>query len=363
MPARLAVEEVRQSGDLGGAATYALLHTAFASAARRVPGGLVTDDGSPEGVADSFHRFLMAKLKALPAELRLKNTDDEISKLVFSVAHRWLQDRARSKTDHGSHRHTLERVMRADDAFHQRLGSPTLWGLAGAGTEFSGEASTLHRAAAGVTGIRPGRRGNDEQRPSLAPAADLARLLIAVLGAANGYVSIAELTHVVEYRLRAFAPRVEFLDAEEGSEQHRPGLRRQALDALVTSDLDPGTVEASRQLVAALWEAMSERERHIVTMLGDIPAIQARLGIGKSQAHVISGRLEARLEHIDGTDVDPELVLELLTDLAEQAQGRTEARSVRHAPAGEAPRAPSRRENLDDHLPTIRTDAEGATGV
>ncbi len=190
-PSRRAVQELRDRGDLGGEATYQVLSAAFATAARRVPAGLVTDDGSREKVEDAFSRFLLAKLTTLPEELVLKDSDDDIRKLVYAAAQYWLQDRARSKTDHGSHRHTLERLMRGHPTFHQRPGTPTLWGLAGASSEYGGDDARLLRAAATVTDIRAGRAGNDEQRPGLAPRADLARLLEAVLAAAGGTSRLA----------------------------------------------------------------------------------------------------------------------------------------------------------------------------
>lgn len=314
------VQEVASSGDLGGDATYALLDASFRAAARQVPAGLLDPvDSRPRPVADVFHSFLLDKLDVLPDELRLCVSDTQAAALVERSAKYWLIDRARA-TDRGSHRHALEKVLRGSDEFEQRPALP-LWALTGTVEDWAGNPATLHQAARGVTGVRPGRAGNDTQRPALAPRADLRRILHAVLAAAAGFVHIDALTTVVRDRVRAWTAGTYNIEAMSEPEQYA---------ALHAQDRhEDEQAERDVEVAEAVLAALDAHERVALLHLHDSAALQAALGVAKSQASVVRARVRTRLECVDVTDADPERVLELIRAALDPEGDRTDPLSVR----------------------------------
>lgn len=314
------VHEVACRGDLGGDATYALLAAGFRAAARHVPAGLLDPvDGRPHPVDDVFHCFLLDKLDVLPDELGLCVSDAQAAALVQRSAKYWLIDRAR-ETERGSHRHALEKVLRRSAEFEQRPALP-MWALAGTVGDWSGDPATLREAAHSVTGVRPGRRGNDTQRPALAPRADLRRILHAVLAAAAGFVHIDVLTTVVRDRVRAWTAGTYNLEALTEPQQH-PALHKRDRH-------EDAQAERDVEVAAAVLAALDPRERLALLHLHDLAALQAALGVGKSQASVLRARVRARLEGLDITDADPGTVLELLRAALDPERDRTDPLSVR----------------------------------
>ena len=314
------VYEIACRGDLGGDASYALLEVAFRRTARRVPAGLLDrEDGRPHPVEDVFHWFLLDKLEVLPDELALCVSDEQAAALVERSAKNWLIDRARD-TERGSHRHALEKVLRDSSEFVQRTSLP-MWALGGAVEDWSGHPAELTAAARGVTGVRPGRRGNDTQRPALAPREDLRRILSAVLAAAAGFVHIDVLTTVVRGRVRAWTAVTHNLEALTEPQQHP------ALPAHDSREDDQAARD--EEVAAAVLAALDQRERVALLHLDDSAALQAALGVGKSQASVLHGRVRARLDALDTSDADLGHVLELLRAALDPDGDRTERPSVR----------------------------------
>ena len=320
---RVVVAEIKQRGDLGGDETYALLRRSFAAAAEGVPSGLVTDDGRPEELGDSFSMFLVAKLARLGSELATKTSDAAIAAYVEKTAHHWLVDRVRTCTDHGSHRHTLEQLMRKDRRFAQHPLVSTLWGLVGASSGYTGQRELLHEAAAAVTDVRPGRPASADRRASLAPLEDLATLLLAVLAGAAGWVDVATLTVVVERRVGYVSDR--FASLQEAADQVELDV-----DAAVwVVDDAPLDMAAALRVAETIWQEMDDDERRIVLIRDNIPAIEAELGIKRSQANVQRARVRQHLEGVRQPDASPEFVFAILERSAEEMRDRTKSRLVR----------------------------------
>ena len=329
-PSDAVVSEIKREAGLGGEATYKLLAEQFKKAAKTVPSGLVTDDGHPEEREDTFHRFLLAKLASLPAELATKVNDGAVAAFVLQAAKNFLIDRARKSTDHGSHRHTLEQLMRKDNRFRQHPKVSTYWSLAETSGSYPRPGRRLHEAAAAVAGIAPGRRGSEKARPSLAPGADLVRLLVAVLTEADGWVDAATLTAVIERRLGFVGLRFESLEVA-------PGEYRSEIDVVgAMHDEPPVELDDAQRVAEVLWAEMPEEERRILLLPEDlaspeaIGAIRVELGVGRSQANLYRQRLTQRLGGILVPGVSSVAVLHILEAAAAKQFDRTILDSVRH---------------------------------
>lgn len=304
--------------------TLDLLRAAFMDAAREVPDGLVDDSGRRgDSKDDFFHEFLLIKGNSFADDLALCTSNAGRRALVRRIAKTWLQDRARTRSDSGSHRHSIEKVMRArKDLFVQRPGSATWWGLAGFVEDFTGDPRVLREAAASVLGMLKGRRGNETTRNALAPHHELARLLESILEAAGGFVAISALNQTVEQRIAPFQVSSESLDALLELDGPR---RQRALQAIgVSEEVDvpeTGTIEAAADV---LWSSMSGRERLIAGQAKEPSAVQTTLGLGRSRASEIANQLLVRYEN-SGEDV----VREMLRTHVNVERDRTPDNSVR----------------------------------
>jgi len=310
------VEELQLSGRLDGPETFQLLQASFRREARKIPALATQGSWTSDDLDDLFGDFVAAKLTDLTAGLvAAATTESAVSNQACKIAKHWLIDRVRTTTDAGSIRHTLEQLLAEDRRFARSPGVPHHWSIVDVAGVSTVPISDLVIAARSVSDVPPGRPAGENRRASLAPLADLARVIEAVLVRADGAVEIAVLTHVMIVR---------FDVAFEGWEV--------AYDDDVLHEDAPAPIDlpapSERALeVERVLNALTDRELRILPFLDDQTAIQAELGVRKSQASVLNGRLRVVLAGLASEVDDQErFVIDLVAAADER---RTNARSVR----------------------------------
>lgn len=312
-----AVEELQLSGRLDGHATFRLLRVSFVHEARRLPALAPRGFWTSDDLDDLFGDFVAAKLMDLTDGLRAAaTTEAAVRNQAHKIAKNWLIDRLRTRSDAGSTRHTLEKLLADDRRFNRSPGLPHYWSLVGVADVSTAPIGDLVVAARAVSDVPPGRPAGENRRASLAPLADLARVLEAVLVQACGAVEIAVLTHVllVRFDVAFQGGEVTYDDdvLHEGAVPAHPGLRSE---------------QASE--VQRVLGTLTDHELRILPLLDDHQAIQAELGVKKSQASLLNGRLRVVLA---GLTPEVEDQARFVTDLIAAAdERRTNDRSVRLA--------------------------------
>lgn len=319
-----AAQEVRAGQGLAGANTYLLLKRLFDDSVRRSPYLFGYEPPNAYTREELFHDFLVDRIGTLPdALLTASASNESLVRTVKTIARNWLMDQARSNTDVGSVRHTLEKLLGSDPRFHRP--DPTIhrWAVSGSGATSVATREQLTRAAWSVTDVKPGRPASETRRASLAPAKDLARLLEAVLSAADGSVETGVLVDIVIGR----CGRV--VQSEEPVAPDDPRLR----DADTEAVDEPSEEGEALRLAKQAWEQLPDEARRIVPFLNDVAAIRTELGAGRSQAYLAQKRLQVTLGALTPDTGQPELFVAALLaqHQAEYGPPRTSGGSVRHS--------------------------------
>ena len=155
---------------------------------------------------------------------------------------------------------------------------------------------------------------NSERRAGpLADRESFVRMIVAVLSAANGSLSAADIAHVLATRMdHRKAPLSIELDVLESAVEHPPAL-------------DPAVQASSAVLAAQIFGRLSERERMILA-LSDVTVrgLGDALALGRSQAALLRNRLAERLRDELADDPTREETLAELCRLCENwVEGRT----------------------------------------
>lgn len=310
-----AIEELQLSGRLDGPDTFRLMQASLITEARKIPALSPQGSWTREDLDDLFQDFLAAKLVGLTDGLvAAATTEAAVGRMARKVAKHWLIDRVRTTTDAGSIRHTIEKLLAEDERFARSPGLPQHWSLLGAAAVSTVPVSDLVVAARTVSDVPPGRAAGEHRRASLAPLADLARVIEAVLERADGAVEIAVLTHVTIVRFDAAFEdwEVAYDDVPHGD---------------VPVSVDRSEPSERRIEVQRVLDALTDREIRIPPFLDDQTAIQAELGVGRGQASVLNGRLRVVLAGLaPEVDDEEQFVIDLVA-VADEL--RTDYRSVR----------------------------------
>jgi len=171
---------------------------------------------------------------------------------------------------------------------------------------------SLVEAAAAVPDVRPVRWSSEERRAPMASTQDLRRVLHSVLVAADGGVEMQVLVTVFRRRFQIVLPH------EEPFED--------SYDFPASAALIPGSgefLEDPTEAVSAADEVFNQlcnRERRILHLLDDVPAIAAELDLGRSQAYVVNGKIKATVSALAAFNVDHAALADELIRLARRTQ-------------------------------------------
>jgi uncharacterized protein YigA (DUF484 family) len=275
------------------------------------------DDGAVQDVA---HEFLDGERgqRRLSAII-LASTDEESFEALLNTAvlnvHR---DRGR-RTDFGALVLRVTEILSDEPQFRRDRTDPARWTLA-AGRDGASSAppTALERAAEAVHDVQVPRWSSAVRRAPLADRATFVRLLTAILTAADGSATPADLARACERRLdgRA-APLAVEVDVLEflGADPTAAPTEDDALNGIVALQV---------------FDALSERERLLLATFSlPVRSAAAKVGVGHSQTAVLRRRLVDHLRSELADDPDSEDVFGVLLGLAEQwAVVRTDGRGA-----------------------------------
>jgi hypothetical protein len=307
--------ELLATGQLGPAGAALLYQTVGAVArARNFPppeGHGDWDRSAIEGVA---HEVLAGPrgLKRL-TDLVIRSTDEEsFRRQLQGAVHNVLRDRGRA-TDMGALVRRTTEVLNHSVKFRTATAGQRRWTLAeGPDAPSKVPQRTLELAAAGVGDITVPRWSSASRRAPHADFASFERLLAAVLTAAEGSVTAADLAQSCRARLDpAHIPLTVELDILE-----------QAPAGYVESQTEEETL--NRLVARDLFDALSDRERLVLATSDQTVRDAAEsIGLGHSQCGTLRKRLTSHLVSIlsaepDGEDIFREMLTYSQAWLAER---------------------------------------------
>lgn len=244
--------------------------------------GSWTDDA----VYETAHEFLYGPggERRITALLVSATNRESFERLLDTYVQNFLRDIAR-RTDIGKLVRRINEVAEADASFQVAAANPRRWCLAGGPTDPSiAPASILSAALKDVKVVVPAWSSEVRDAPA-ADRASFVSMIQAVLSAADGSVSAADIAHAVAERLdiRRVLPQ-EPLDPmlEIGWEPPDP-------------DASPDTDVEDRDLAVQIFDRLDDNERILyanqgstVRQLGDL------LGMSKSRAATMQTALHAK---------------------------------------------------------------------
>ncbi|MGH3630711.1 MAG: hypothetical protein ACRDRL_25125 [Sciscionella sp.] len=253
---------------------------------------------------DLVGKFLAERLQKVTANLlALADDDDSVGRLLRKSIRHWLIDQAR-QTAVGSVRRTVEKVLAGEESIEQvpsgELGAGR-WRLAGtAGRPWSGALDDLVVAARTVPNVKIPKWSSAVRRPPMADRASITAVVRAVLTAAEGSLEVAQIVEVFVARFPVVLDpaTIPLPDAVEFEAHDRTAVTPEEQVIAVEEEIDAA---ASAVSVVAM---LSPQEREIVRHFGDIPAIQALLGCGRTQAYHQAKWLREKLTQLVGDSDD-----------------------------------------------------------
>jgi hypothetical protein len=283
-----------------------LLFSVMQTQLRRLPVLHVNRQLHDDLVWDFVQDFLDQRWQRTVTALLAEATDDDsMTRLLHRIVRNWLIDQVR-KTDQGSVLRRLKDHLESEPAFEAvPAGEPgaSRWRLAGSvESPWGGRIDDLVAAAHKVpaTAIR---WSDPTRRPPIATAADLTAILREVMIAADREsLDLQQLTFVIMHRFPAT------LDPESRSVDPADDVLA-ALDA--TPDVELlAQVEASDMAAAArrVFGQLTAEERHLLPLILDQAAVQARFGCGRSTAYNRINKLKELMRELVGSYEDPEQV-------------------------------------------------------
>jgi hypothetical protein len=300
-------DELTRLNHLGGPDTMAMLTSLWRSAVKRFYVLKPPEGWTADAQEDLLHDFLADKLKDLTdAVVAVRDEEEAVSKVTNRIMKNWLVDQAR-KTDTGAIRLRLEELLRGNDMFVQPGGQGVRWALAGSQAISGVDVDTLLGAATAVPNIRPVRWSDDTRRAPMASGHDLTRVLHAVLECAGGSVEMATLVAVFRRRFAVTVTSLIPLDEDDTLLD-----RLAAPTAATRAEVHEASAQASQ-----VYAQLSDRERRSLLHLDDRQAVQRELGVGRTVAYTVVGRVRAALQALAGQDVDLEDLVPELVRLAE----------------------------------------------
>nr|WP_157528566.1 hypothetical protein [Kibdelosporangium sp. MJ126-NF4] len=254
---------------------------------------------------DLLGKFLTERLEKVTANLLALASDDaSVGRLLRKSIRYWLIDQAR-QTAVGAVRRAVEKVLADDEKDFEQVssGEPGAgrWRLASTAVEpWSGVIDDLVTAARAVPNVKIPKWSSTTRRPPMANRASIAAVIHAVLTAAEGSLEIAQLVEVFVARFPVVLDptTVPLPDAMELDAPDRAALTPEEQVIAVEDEVDAA---ASAVGIVAM---LSPQEREIVRHFGDIPAIQALLNCGRTQAYHQVKRLREKLTQLVGDSDD-----------------------------------------------------------
>lgn len=318
-------EEVLATQRIGRAGAILLYRLVYVIAiARNFPPPPGFDRWDPSAVTETAHDFLDGPRGARRViDIAIRAADEQAFERVLEQAIvNHLRDISR-RTDMGRLVRRVTEVLTDEPAFSRVTGATTAaaapgktvarWALKDGSTAASGTPETTLIAALASVPVTIPEWSSERRSAPLADRRSFITMLTAVLAAADGSLTAADIAHVIATRL----------------DHHRTPLSIE-LDVLETvAERSPATdpaVQASSAVRAAeIFAGLSENERILLACF-DLPVrdLGTVLTLRKSQASLLRQRLAARLHAELADDEDPDNTVADLCRRCEQwTQNRT----------------------------------------
>lgn len=325
-------DEVLETGRIGEAGALLLYRTVWSVAVgRNFPPPTGSQGWDRSAVTETAHDFLDGErgIKRI-TDVVVRSVDDRsFERLLEGSVLNFLRDQSR-RTDMGKLILRVTEILRDESAFDLVPGSPSRWTLAAGDTAPSVvRPDSLARAMVGVEVVVPAWASEHRDSP-LADRDSFIRLLVAVLTAAEGSLTSADVAHVIATRLdHRRIPLTMELDVLEHISEPDDGR-------------NPATMILGNLRGQELFNQLSDRERILVaTIERSVRDLGSVLAVGKSQASLLRQRLSDWLQAELGDDDDAEQTTKALFGLCEswlhdrtELHGATFANDVRHKERG-----------------------------
>jgi hypothetical protein len=320
MTPREEVLATQRIGPAGATVLYRLVY--LVAVARNFPPPPGYDRWDPSAVTETAHDFLDGPRGARRViDIAIRSADEQgFERVLEQAIVNHLRDISR-RTDMGRLVRRVTEVLADEPAFSRVAGGtatgsgPSRWALKDGPPAPSGAPETTLIAALARVEVTIPEWSSERRSAPLADRGSFTRMLTAVLAAADGSLTAADVARVIATRL----------------DHHRTPLSLE-LDVLEASAerstaLDPAVQASSAVRAAEILAGLSENERILLACF-DLPVrdLGTVLTLRKSQASLLRQRLAARLHDELADDEDPDdTVAELCRRCEQWARNRTAA--------------------------------------
>jgi hypothetical protein len=305
MTPREEVLEDQRIGPAGAALLYRLVRVVAVSRNFPPPPGFERWDET--AVTETAHDFLDGERgRRRVTDIAIRSVDEtSFERIMESAIVNHLREVSR-RTDMGRLVLRVTEVLTDEDDFQQVGSQPTRWSLADGPTAPSTAPDSALSSAIVSTQVKIPAWNSERRWAPLADRESFVRLLRAVLTAADGSLTAADLAQVLATRLdHRRAPLSIELDVLEGIAERAPMQ-------------DPATLATSGIRAVQIFNELDDRNRALMALyeqplrdLGDV------LAIGKSQAGFLRQRLTSWLQSELASDTEAEVTVAQLRRLCE----------------------------------------------
>ena len=318
-------------GRSGAALLYRLVR--IVAIARNFPPPPGFDRWDDSAVTETAHDFLDGERGTRRViEIAIRSADEQgFERVLEQAVVNHLRDTSR-RTDMGRLVRRVTEVLTDEPAFSRIEGAMARWALKDGPVIPSHVPETTLIAALAPVEVSVPEWSSERRSAPLADRDSFTRMLAAILAAAAGSLTAADIARVVATRLdHRRTPLSIELDVLETAMEHSPRL-------------DPAVQASSSVRAAEILRSLSESERIMLARF-DLPVreLGSVLGLRKSQAALLRQRLATRLHEELLDDEDPDDTIVELCRLCERwLADRTSAlgMTLRHRDGGTA--APGR---------------------
>ena len=299
-------------GRAGAALLYRLVH--LVAVARNFPPPPGFDRWDESAVTETAHDFLDGERGSKRViDIAIRSVDEQgFERLMEHAVLNHLRDASR-RTDMGRLVRRVTEVLTDEPAFSRADATPARWTLKDGPQAASGvPESTLIAAIAPVEVTVP-EWSSDRRSAPLADRPSFIAMLTAVLSAAGGSLTAADIARVIATRLDHHRTPLSIeLDVLETAAEHSPRL-------------DPAVRASSTVRAAQIFGELSESERVMLPRFNlPVRDLEGVLPLRKSQVSLLRQRLATRLHDELADDEDPDGTIAELCRLCEQwAEDRT----------------------------------------
>jgi hypothetical protein len=317
MTPREEVLATQRIGRAGATLLYRLVH--LVAIARNFPPPPGFDRWDPSAVTETAHDFLDGPRGARRViDIAIRSADEQgFERVLEQAIVNHLRDISR-RTDMGRLVRRVTEVLTDEPSFSRAAGGTSTgsgppgkttarWALKDGPAAASGAAETTLIASLARVDVTIPEWSSERRSAPLADRGSFTRMLTAVLAAADGSLTAADIARVIATRL----------------DHHRTplSLELDVLEAAAerSTALDPAVRASSAVRAAEIFAGLSENERILLACF-DLPVrdLGTVLTLRKSQASLLRQRLATRLHEELADDEDPEETVAELCGRCEQ---------------------------------------------